>query len=124
MLPDKNSFSIKSRIKSFGYAFSGLFRFIKTEHNARIHALATLLVITAGWWKSISKGQWTAVLFAFGLVWSAEAFNTCIEHLANVLSPDYDPRIKYVKDLSAGAVLVTAIVAAIIGCIIFIPKFF
>lgn len=115
-------FSIKKRIRSFGYAFSGLKTLFREEHNAWIHAAATVLVIAAGFLLRLSETEWIAVTAAIGLVIAAEAFNSSIERLADVVQPERDARIKSVKDLAAGAVLACAIAAAVIGLIIFLPK--
>jgi diacylglycerol kinase (ATP) len=115
-------FSIKKRIRSFGYAFSGLKTLFREEHNAWIHASATVLVIFAGFLLRISETEWIAVTAAIGMVIAAEAFNSSIERLADVVQPERDGRIKGVKDLAAGAVLACAIAAAVIGLIIFLPK--
>ena len=115
-------FSIKKRIRSFGYAFSGLKTLFREEHNAWIHAAATLLVIAAGFLLRLSETEWIAVTAAIGLVIAAEAVNSSIERLADVVQPEHDARIKSVKDLAAGAVLACAIAAAVIGLIIFLPK--
>lgn len=118
----RKPFSFKSRIRSFGYAFAGLKTLFREEHNAWIHALAAALVITFGFLFRISEGEWIAVAAAVGMVIAAEAFNSAIERLADVVHPEKDSRIKAVKDLSAGAVLACAIAAAAIGVIVFLPK--
>ena len=82
----------------------------------------TVLVIIAGLLFHISTFEWIAVFFAIGLVLAAEAINSAIERLSDVVQPEKDDRIRDVKDISAGAVLVCAITAAIIGIIIFLPK--
>ncbi|TAN18448.1 MAG: diacylglycerol kinase family protein [Chitinophagaceae bacterium] len=115
-------FSVKARIESFVYAFAGLKRFFLTEHNVWIHSVAALLAIILSFLLKISALEWVGVLFAIGLVLCAEAFNTCIEKMMDKLWPQQDETVKYVKDLAAGAVLIAAIVAAIIGIIIFLPK--
>jgi|SRR5699024_9650364 len=115
-------FSFKKRIRSFKYAFNGLWRFFKTEHNLWIHCVLTLIAIVLGCILGLSKMEWIAIFIVIGMVISAEAFNTCIEKVIDYLAPDMDERAKYIKDLAAGAVLVTAVVAAIVGFIIFIPK--
>lgn len=114
---------LKKRIKSFVYAFQGLGSFLKKEHNAWIHCTAIVVVVTAGLHYHITTTEWCIVLLCFGLVLSAEAFNTAIERLVNLVSPDYHPIAGDVKDIAAGAVLICAIASAIIGCIIFIPYF-
>lgn len=118
----KEKFSLKSRIRSFRYALAGLKVFFGTEHNAWIHLTATAVAIIMSFLLKISAMEWVGVLFAIGLVCSAEAFNTCIEKIMDRLLPQQDETVKYVKDLAAGAVLMAAIVAAIIGLIIFLPK--
>lgn len=118
----KRRFSLKSRIRSFGYALAGLKTFFRTEHNAWIHLFATFVVVVISFLLKISSMEWVGVLFAMGLVCSAEAFNTCIEKIMDRLLPEHDETVKYVKDLAAGAVLIAAIVAALIGMIIFLPK--
>ena len=117
-----NKFSIKARLASFKNAWRGLTVFIRQEHNAWIHCAATVLVIVAGLVFRISTTEWIAVFFAIGLVLAAEAINSAIERLSDVVQPEKDERIRDVKDISAGAVLLCAIAAAIIGFIIFLPK--
>lgn len=118
----KKPFSIKKRLKSFTYAFSGLKTLFREEHNAWIHAATTVLVITAGLLFRISEIEWIAVILCIGLVIGAEAFNSAIERIADMVQPERDMRIKTIKDLSAGAVLACAITAAIIGVMVFLPK--
>lgn len=118
----KEKFSLKSRIRSFGYALAGLKVFFRTEHNAWIHLSATIGVIIISFLLNISALEWVGVLFAIGLVLSAEAFNTCFEKLADRLLPYQDETVRQVKDVAAGAVLITAIIAVVIGLIIFLPK--
>ncbi len=115
-------FSIKKRLKSFTYAFDGLVTLIKEEHNARIHLVAMLCVIAAGFLFRISPFEWMAVAFAIGIVFGSEAFNSAIERLSDKVCPEHDKLIKKVKDLSAAAVLIAAITALAIGIIIFAPK--
>ncbi|NDV64534.1 diacylglycerol kinase family protein [Bacteroides sp. 224] len=117
----KHPFSIKQRIKSFGYARKGIRSFISKEHNAWIHCAAIIVVTCAGFYFNISKGEWVSILLCFALVLASEAFNTAIERLVDLVSPDKHPIAGDVKDIAAGAVLICAIVSAIIGAIIFIP---
>lgn len=111
----------KKRLKSFVYAFQGIGSFLKKEHNAWIHCTAIVLVTMAGFHYKITSTEWCLVLICFGLVLASEAFNTAIERLVNLVSPDFHPIAGDVKDVAAGAVLICAIVAAIIGSIIFVP---
>ena len=112
---------LQKRLKSFVYAFQGLGSFLKKEHNAWIHCTAIVVVVSVGLYYHITTTEWCIVLLCFGLVLSAEAFNTAIERLVNLVSPDFHPIAGDVKDVTAGAVLICAIASAIIGCIIFIP---
>lgn len=118
------SFSIAKRLKSFTYAWKGIKNFVTHEHNAWIHLTATLLTILAGFLFEIQRGEWIAIILCIGLVMAAEAFNTAIERLVNLVSPAWHPIAGEVKDIAAGAVLICAITAALIGLIIFIPYLF
>lgn len=118
----EEKFSIAKRLKSFTYAFNGLRILLKEEHNSRIHLFATICVVVAGFVFHISPLEWVAVVFAIGMVFGGEIFNSAIEDLADVVCLERDERIKKVKDLSAAAVLVSAFTALAIGLIIFIPK--
>lgn len=115
-------FSVKERLVSFANAWRGLVVFVSQEHNAWIHCVMTILVVLAGFLFRISVLEWIAVIFAIGLVWAGEAINSAIERLSDVVQPERDDRIRDVKDISAGAVLICAITAAIIGIIVFLPK--
>ena len=115
-------FSISKRLKSFTYAGKGLKSFIRKEHNAWIHSAATVLVIMMGIVFGISRMEWIVIILCIGVVFAAEAFNTAIERLVNLVSPKYNPIAGDVKDIAAGAVLICAIAAAIVGGMIFIPK--
>jgi len=112
---------LRERFKSFVYAFQGIGSFLKKEHNAWIHCTAIIVVTLTGFHFGITKTEWCIVLLCFGMVLAAEAFNTAIERLVNLVSPDFHPIAGDVKDVAAGAVLICAIVAAIIGGIIFLP---
>lgn len=118
----KKAFSVKARLASFKYAWRGLCLFVRQEHNAWIHCTIAVLVILAGFLFRISALEWVAVIFAIGLVLSAEALNTAIERLADTVQPQRDERIRDVKDIGAGAVLACAISAFVIGLIVFVPK--
>jgi diacylglycerol kinase (ATP) len=114
-------FEIKARLDSFHYAFAGLWTMLKSQHNAWIHAAATVLVVALGIWCGLSRGEWCWIILAIMAVWTAEALNTAFEFLADAASPGYHPLVKKAKDVAAGAVLVAAIGAAVIGLIIFLP---
>ena len=118
-----NHFSWKKRLLSFRYAFNGIVLLIRYEHNAWIHCFAAVSVVICGFIFNLKALEWIAIVLAIGMVLAAEAFNSAIEALADVVSPEYNEAIKRTKDLAAGAVLLLAIAAAVIGLIIFVPKF-
>lgn len=115
-------FSIQARLKSFVYAFEGVIFFIRFEAQATMHLIAIVAVLGAGYWFKISSMEWIAVVFAIGIVISAEMLNTAIEKLTDMVSPQINEQAKIVKDLAAGAVLIASLTAFIIGLIIFLPK--
>ena len=115
-------FSIRERLKSFGFAFNGLKILIREEHNARIHLFAVVCVTIAGVFFKITVSEWIAVVFAFGFVIAMEIVNSAIEGISNFISPEKHEMIKKIKDLSAASVLIAAITALLIGLIIFVPK--
>lgn len=109
------------RIRSFGYAFKGIGWLIVSQPNAWVHFTATILVTALGCWFGISAGEWVALILAMGIVWSAEAFNTAIEWLVDLVSPEYHPKAGKIKDVAAGAVLLASIAAAAVGVIVLGP---
>lgn len=117
-----DGFTLRKRLQSFRYAFNGIRLLITKEHNAWIHCFAAVCVVVAGILLEISKMEWIAVVIVIGAVLAAEAVNSAMEAIADFVSPQYSEAIKQTKDLAAGAVLLMAIAAAIVGGIIFIPK--
>ena len=113
---------MQKRIQSFKYAFHGIYLFIKDEMHAKIHVCIALLVIVLGFIVKINFVEWIVLLLLIGFVITAEVINSAIENLADFVSPQKHQLIKKVKDLAAGAVLVSVIIALIIGIIIFAPK--
>ena len=111
----KQSFKISSRLKSVGYALRGLSFMLKTQHNAWLHLAATMLVILAASFLQVRLEDWRWLIVAMVMVWVAEAFNTAVEYVCNVVSPGYSELVKHAKDIAAGAVLVSAFGAAMIG---------
>ena len=108
-------------LNSFKYAFHGIRVLISTQHNARIHLLATITIIAAGFYLGFTSPEWCLIIFAAVMVWTAEAFNTAIEFLVDVASPEFHPLAGKAKDVAAGAVLISAIGSAVIGILIFTP---
>ena len=114
-------FKYKERLRSFRYAFRGIRILIQSQHNAWIHAFATMAVIIAGMLWGISKEEWIGIILAIVVVWSAEALNTALEFLADAVNPSFHPLVENAKDVAAGAVLLAAIGAVVIGVMIFGP---
>lgn len=113
---------MKKRINSFKNAYSGIRMVFKSEKNMQIHMLIAFLVVIAGFAFRISLLEWMLCLLCFSLVIGAEMMNTSIEHIVDLVSPNKNVLAGKAKDIAAGAVLVTAIIAAVVGLIIFIPK--
>ena len=113
---------IKRRIKSFKYAFQGLFYVVKTQTNMLLHLLATIVVIAAGFFYKISTTEWLFLILSIALVLVSEIVNTAIEEIVNFISPNYHKKAGLIKDLGAAFVLLAAIFSIIIGLIIFLPK--
>ena len=109
------------RIKSFAHALRGMAYLVRTQPNARVHLLATVAVCMAGAYVGLSRDEWVWISVAIVLVWGAEAFNTALEVLADTLHPAQHPGIGRAKDVAAGAVLIAALGAAVIGLLIFVP---
>jgi diacylglycerol kinase len=115
-------FSLRKRAKSFTHAFNGFKILLKDEHNAWIHLIITLFVIVFGFLFHISKWEWIAIIACIGMVFAFELINSAMENMADFVSPQKHELIRKAKDLSAAAVLITAITSFVIGLIIFIPK--
>lgn len=113
---------MKKIINSFKYAIEGIITSFKTERNMKIHILITVLVLTMGFLLKISKLEWILCIFAIAMVITAELFNTAIETIVDMITKEKHEKAKIAKDVSAGAVLVTAIGAVLVGIIIFLPK--
>ena len=116
------AFEFSGRIRSFKYAFVGICIILKSQHNAWVHAVATIIVFVVGFLLKISTSEWCLIVLAIVAVWTAEALNTAFEFLADATNPDFHPMIKNSKDVAAGAVLIAAIGSIIIGVLIFLPK--
>lgn len=119
-----DGFTLRKRLKSFRFAFNGIRLLVIREHNAWIHCFIAVCVIVIGCLVGLSATEWIVITMAIGMVLAAEAFNSSIEALADLVSPGYNEAIKRTKDLAAGAVLILAIASSVIGLVIFIPKLF
>lgn len=113
---------MKEFIKSFQYAIEGIIVAIKKERNLKIHICIMILVIICGFIFKINTIEWIICIILFGLVISLELVNTAIENAIDLVTLEKKPKAKIAKDVAAGAVLISAIVSAIIGFMIFIPK--
>jgi len=111
----------RGRLFSFKYAFSGLRYVVRSQRNAWIHAAITIFVLLLAALFNITLIEWGILLLAIALVWSAEIFNTALEALVDLASPDTHPLAKIAKDTSAAAVLFCAIVSVLIGLLILLP---
>ena len=109
-------------IRGFGYALNGIWHAAVTQLNFRVHLVCALVAAYGGYALHISNDEWLWIVFCIGMVLVAELFNTAIEFLTDLVSPEYNKKAGLVKDMAAGAVLVTAITALTIGLVIFIPK--
>ncbi len=118
----KRNNSIGRVVTSFSHAMRGIRWVLQSEPNFRIHVLATTAVVVLGFSLSVKVGEWIALALAAGMVLMAETMNTAMEYLADALHPEDHPKIGKAKDAAAGAVMISAIVAASIGLIVFTPK--
>jgi diacylglycerol kinase len=114
-------FSVRVRAASFRYALQGLVRLFVQEHNMRIHLAATIVVVVAGCVKQLDARAWIAICIAIGLVWITEALNTAVEMMCDLFGRNmYHPTIKIIKDISAAAVLIAALVSVVIAGFVFL----
>ena len=112
---------LRGRIRSFRNAGAGVAATLASQANAKIHALATVMVVALGLALDLPRGDWCWLVLAIALVWAAECLNTALEELADVTAPDPDPRVGRAKDAAAGGVLVAAAGAAVIGALVLGP---
>ena len=112
------------RFKGFYYALKGALLLLRTERSIQLQAFVALIITAAGFYYGISPMEWIAQTFAIGLVMAVEGANTAIEKLSDYIQPRQDPKIGFIKDVSAGAVMFAAIAATIVGLIIYIPRIF
>ncbi len=115
----------KNRLyKSFQYALEGIWTGIRQERNMRIHCGAVILVVFAGIFLKLSLTEWCLCFILFGLILALELMNTALESVVDLVTEEYRPLAKKAKDTAAGAVLVAAVMAAVVGCMLFLPKIF
>ena len=112
---------IKSRYNSFRFAFKGMIAVFRSEPNMHLHVLASLIVLVMAYRFEVTRVEWCLLILCMGLVWMAEIFNTSIETLTDLVSPEQNLWAGKTKDLAAGGVLMAAITSVAVGLFIFIP---
>jgi len=112
---------LRSRIQSFKHAFAGWWFVIRTQRNAWIHAVASVLVFVVSIWLRLSRLEWALILVAVAMVWTAEFFNTALEVIVDLATREQHPLAKVGKDVGAAAVLIASLIAAVIGVIVLGP---
>jgi diacylglycerol kinase len=108
-------------IESFRHAFAGLWYALRTQRNTRIHLTIAAGVIALGLWLGLSYTQWAVLVLTIGFVLVSEMLNTVAESLVDLVSPEYHPQAKIVKDVTAGVVLLGAILSVIVGLLVLGP---
>ena len=112
---------LRARVRSFGYAGRGIGVMLRTQPNAWVHLGASVLAVVAGFWVRLERWEWLWVVAAIGMVWVAEGVNTAIELVCDALHPEQHPLIGKAKDAAAGAVLIAAATAVVVGVVVFWP---
>ncbi len=113
---------LRERLLSARHAARGIAMLLLDEPNARIHVFATVLVVLTGFWLHISTVEWGLITLAITVVWAAEAMNTALEHLVDLVSPERHALAGKAKDVAAGAVLLAACGSVAIGLLVFVPR--
>jgi len=120
-MSESPKFSLQGRLRSFRYAGRGIITMVASQHNAWVHAAASVAVITTGLVFGLTRLEWFVLVLAIVSVWTAECLNTAFEFLCDVTSPEFHPLVEKAKDVAAGAVLITAVGAFAIGGLVFAP---
>lgn len=119
----KESF-IKNRIKSVGFAFRGALLLIRTEASIKVQVFIAIVMTAAGFYFEISNTEWILQILTIAMIMGTEGLNTAVEKISDFVQPEFDEKIGFIKDVSAGAVMIVSIAATIIGGIIYLPKIF
>lgn len=119
-MPEENI--VVNRIKGIGYAFKGAWLLVRTESSIQIQVAIAAIMTVAGFYFEISQAEWIVQILAIGLVLGIEGLNTAIEKMSDYVQPEYDEKIGFIKDISAGAVMLVSLAASIVGLIIYVPK--
>lgn len=117
----RSSFDIRRRLKSFVYALEGWWYVLRTQHNAWIHATISVCVFALAFWLGLSRLEWSILILTTMIVWMAEFFNTALEAVVDMATPELHPLAKVAKDVAAAAVLVGALGAVLVGLLIMGP---
>ena len=112
---------MRYRVLSFKHAIDGILIALRDEAHLKFHFFAAIGVLIAGFYFHITRTEWLIVIVLIGLVMSLELTNTAIEEIVNSFTQEVHPSAKKAKDVAAGAVLIASVVAAVIGCLIFLP---
>lgn len=120
----KQTSTSPTRLASFGHALRGIRVLFKSQVNARLHLLAATLVIALGWGLQVSATEWLGLVLAMAAVFTAEALNTALELVVDLVSPEWNALARDAKDVAAGAVLLASIGALVVGGLVFLPKCF
>ncbi|HNX49732.1 MAG TPA: diacylglycerol kinase family protein [Thermoanaerobaculaceae bacterium] len=115
-------FFLAARLESFRYAGKGIAVMMRSQHNAWLHAMATVVVCAVAFYLGVTRDEWCSIVLTMVTVWTAEALNTALELLANAVAPTPHPLIKKAKDVAAGAVLLAVAGAIIVGVLILGPR--
>ncbi len=118
---NNGAFTVSGRLQSFRNAFHGVALMLRSQHNAWLHAFASVCILTMGGVLRISSGEWCWVILAIVAVWTAEALNTALEFLADAAKPEFHPLVKNAKDVAAGGVLISAAGSVVIGLLVLGP---
>ncbi len=121
-MAQRESFSVKKRLRSFRFAWRGIAAVVRSQQNAWIHATAAVLAVGLGFYAGLGRTEWALVTLAIVMVWTAEGLNTAVEALGDAVSRDDHPMVGRAKDAAAGAVLFAAVGAAVIGALVFLPR--
>ncbi len=120
----KNTHKKQTLFRSFKYASEGIYSLLLKERNFRIHLAVSVVALACCFFFQVDKYEWIAVVLLIAVVLSMEAINTSIEYLCDIVSPEYHPVVKTIKDIAAAAVFMSAIISVIVGCMIFVPYFY
>jgi diacylglycerol kinase (ATP) len=122
MTKPKDSFLV-GRLKSVKYAAKGAWLLVTTEHSIIVQVVIAIIMTIVGFMVDLSPTEWIFQIFAIGLILVAEAANTAIEYLCDFIHPEHHKKIGFIKDVAAGIPFIAAIIAVIIGLILYVPKF-